>query len=77
MLITEFDQAEYEKIVEREKREVAEKAEAKGRAEERAEMMKEELAKAVRAVREGFVGVDVAADLFGVDPDDLEDALER
>jgi len=76
-ILGEYDQAEYEKIVEHEKREAVEKAEAKGRAEERAEMMKEELAKAVRAVREGFVGADVAADLFGVDTDDLKNALKR
>ena len=66
MLITEFNQAEYGKIV---KREITERV--------RTEMKKEELAKAVRAVREGFIGADVAADLFDIDPEGLEDALNR
>ena len=73
MLITEFDQAEYEKIVEREKREVAEKAEAKGRAE----MKKEELAKVAHAVSEGDLTADRAAELFGFSIDEIEDVLRE
>ena len=69
MLITEFDQAEYEKIVEREKREVAEKAEAKGRAEERVSLLSELLST-------GDLSPERAAELLGVDVSDLEDALK-
>ena len=69
MDILGFDQAEYEKIVEREKREVAEKA--------RAEMMKEELAKVAHAVSEGDLKADRAAELFGFSIDEIEDVLRE
>jgi len=76
-ILSKFDQAEYEKIVEREKREAVEKAEAKGRAEERAEMMKEELAKVAHAVSEGDLTADRAAELFGFSIDEIECALRK
>jgi len=73
MDILGFDQAEYEKIVEREKREVAEKAEAKGRAE-----MKEDLlTKAAHAVNEGSLDANGVADLFGVSIEELEAILRK
>ena len=76
-ILDEFDQAEYERIVEREKREAVEKAEAKGQAEERAKMKKEELAKVAHAVSEGDLTADRAAELFGFSIDEIEDVLRE
>jgi len=72
-ILDEFDQAEYEKIVEREKREAVKKAEAKGRAE----MKKVELAKVAHAVSEGDLTADRAAELFGFSIDEIEDVLRE
>ena len=69
-ILGEFDQAEYEKIVEREKREAVEKAEAKGRAEERVSLLSE-------LISTGDLTPERAAELLGVDVSELDDALER
>lgn len=60
MLITEFDQAEYEQIVEREKREIAEAARAEGRRDIVAAL-----------VGSGKLTREEAAELLGADVADL------
>ena len=74
MDILGFDQAEYEKIVEREKREAVEKAEAKGRAEGRTE---ERVSLLSELISSGDLTRERAAELLGVDVSELDDALER
>ena len=68
-ILSKFDQAEYEKIVEREKREAAEKG--------RAEMKEDLLVKASYAVSEGTLDASGVADLFGVSIEELEDILRK
>ena len=68
MLITEFDQAEYEQIVEREKREIAEAARAEGRAEERRDIV-------AALVGSGKLTREEAAELLGVSVAELDQAL--
>jgi len=76
MLITEFDQAEYEQIVEREKREIAEAAraegeaigEANGRAKERRDIV-------ATLVGSGKLTREEAAELLGVSVAEVDQAL--
>ena len=68
-ILSKFDQAEYEKIVEREKREAVEKA--------RAEMKEDLLVKAAHAVSEGTLDASGVADLFSVSIEELEDILRK
>lgn len=79
MDILGFDQAEFEEIVEREKREAVEMATAEGYLEGYADinkqLMKGLLAKAVRAVRECGLDPETASDLFGVDVHVLCDVI--
>jgi len=65
-ILGEFDQAEFEKIVEREKREAVEMAEAKGWASLLSEL-----------ISSGDLTRERAAELLGVDVSELDDALER
>ncbi|MBP3892649.1 MAG: hypothetical protein J6D34_01245 [Atopobiaceae bacterium] len=86
MLITEFDQAEYEEILELEKRRIAEKAEAKGEAKGRLEgeakgraegEAKGRASLLVELVRSGELGRGRAAELLGVDSHEFERLLEQ
>ena len=70
MLITEFDQAEYEQIVEREKREIAEEARAEGRAEGQRVVL-------TKLVKSGELSPERAAELLGVDVSDIPRMLEE
>ena len=65
---TSFDQAEYEQIVEREKREIAEAARAEGRAEERRDIV-------AALVGSGKLTREEAAELLGVSVAELDQAL--
>ena len=69
---TSFDQAEYEQIVEREKREIAEAARAEGRAEGRAEERRDIV---VTLVGSGKLTREEAAELLGVSLAELAQAL--